>query len=937
MPEGMDRTFEILLSDIAPEALTFTLVGGPSGQYSLSPVPIVISKGEDRVMVTIRALNDAAAEFDEVFTLSLMSDSSLVMIGDRGSITVTIPENDQPIVVVPEVVTATLSLENITVPEGMDRTFEILLSDIAPEALTFTLVGGQSGQYSLSPVPIVISKGEDRVTVTIRALNDAAAEFDEVFTLSLMSDSSLVMIGDRGSITVTIPENDEAPARSVSFVAASSTSEEGTTANVEVKLEGDLHESEVVVSFTVGGTAVAGADFTSPVTSVTIPAGMRSAMITFAITSDSRYEGADETVVLTLTSATGDVTVGTPRVHTVKIMDNETAPTVVFDTGSSTVAEGDSANVVVELEGDLHESEVVVSFTVGGTAVAGADFTSPVTSVTIPAGMRSAMITFAITSDSRYEGADETVVLTLTSATGDVTVGTPSVHTVTINETAPTVVFNTDSSTSDEGTTATVEVKLDGDLHESEVVVDFTVGGTAVAGEDYTSPESSVTIPAGMRSAMITFAITSDSRYEGADETVVLTLTSATGDVTVGTPSVHTVTITDNVEVRNEDLDTSVITDTGTYSETLNVVLRDASPMREMLQELPDEYQHLEVSPLVDISFMDDGGDTVSNLAREVTVTISVPVAEVDSLGGPDRISFAVLHDGASQWELLATTYRVVDSEYVFETASDRFSLFGLVLRAEPPVVVGFDSATYRVNEASGTVELTVSVISGVLTETIRLSYAVSDVSTTVSEDYTVTVDMLELSLMTPSVTISVDIIDDALLENAEMFTVVLSGAPAGVTLNPASAEVTIEDDDMVVIGFDPVMYTVDEGAGTIALTVKVLSGDLGRAVTLSYETMDGSAIAGEDYTRKSGMLTLSAGDTETTIVVNITDDALFENAEMFTVVLSGATAGVTFNPASAEVTITDDDMVEIGFDPVMYTVDEGAGTVRTYGQGTQR
>ena len=59
------------------------------------------------------------------------------------------------------------------------------------------------------------------------------------------------------------------------------------------------------------------------------------------------------------------------------------------------------------------------------------------------------------------------MVLTLTSATGDVTVGTPSVHTVTINETAPTVVFDTDSSTSDEGTTANVEVRLDGDLHES--------------------------------------------------------------------------------------------------------------------------------------------------------------------------------------------------------------------------------------------------------------------------------------------------------------------------------------------------------------------------------------------------------------------------------------------------------------------------------------
>ena len=59
-------------------------------------------------------------------------------------------------------------------------------------------------------------------------------------------------------------------------------------------------------------------------------------------------------------------------------------------------------------------------------------------------------------------------------------------------------------------------------------------------------------------------------------------------------------------------------------------------------------------------------------------------------------------------------------------------------------IEIGFDSATYRVNEdALVRVDLTVSVISGVLTETLRLNYAVSDVSTTVSDDYTVTVDVL--------------------------------------------------------------------------------------------------------------------------------------------------------------------------------------------------
>ena len=69
----------------------------------------------------------------------------------------------------------------------------------------------------------------------------------------------------------------------------------------------------VVVSFTVGGTAVAGTDYTSPVTSVTIPAGMRSAMITFNIDADQHYDGADDTVVLNLVSATGGVTVGATK------------------------------------------------------------------------------------------------------------------------------------------------------------------------------------------------------------------------------------------------------------------------------------------------------------------------------------------------------------------------------------------------------------------------------------------------------------------------------------------------------------------------------------------------------------------------------------------------------------------------------------------------
>ena len=411
----------------------------------------MISKGVTSVIVTVTAVEDVDAESDEVFTLSLMSESSLVVIGDPGSVTVTIPENDQPATpVLPSVVTATLSLENLTVPEDEDRTFEIRLSENAPEDLTFTLVGGPVGEYSLSPDPIVISKGVTSVVVTVRALDDTDAESDEVFTLSLMSESSLVVIGDPGSITVTIPENDQPPeATDVEFVVTSALIDEGDEYEIELRL----------------------------------------------VDSD-----------------------GKPLSH--------------------------SRDITVMLE-VLNTMETTLS-------------------------------------------ADEYL--------------------------------------------------LDGEQRFSIMV----------------------NIPANEITGTVLFQSVDDN----ADE--------------------------------------------------------------------PDEHITLRISAADQVSW-------------QIGRTLRINVRDDD----------------------------------------------------DPPVVIGFDRDAYRVNERDGTLELTVSVINGVLTETIRLNYAVSDVSTTVSDDYTVSGNTLELSLMTSSVTISVDIIDDTSSESEEEFTVELSGAPAGITLDPAIATVTLTDNEI--------------------------------------------------------------------------------------------------------------------------------------------
>jgi photosystem II stability/assembly factor-like uncharacterized protein len=108
---------------------------------------------------------------------------------------------------------------------------------------------------------------------------------------------------------------------------------------------------------------------------------------------------------------------------------------------------------------------------------------------------------------------------------------------------------------------------------------------------------------------------------------------------------------------------------------------------------------------------------------------------------------------------------------------------------------------------------------------------------------------------------------------------------------------------------FNPASYTVNEGDGTVTLWVERLDGSDG-AVSVSYATANGSAVAGQDYTAKSGTLSWAAGDTAAkSIVVTILNDSLHENDEAFSVVLSNPTGGAGLGtPSTAVVTIVDND-----------------------------
>jgi hypothetical protein len=104
--------------------------------------------------------------------------------------------------------------------------------------------------------------------------------------------------------------------------------------------------------------------------------------------------------------------------------------------------------------------------------------------------------------------------------------------------------------------------------------------------------------------------------------------------------------------------------------------------------------------------------------------------------------------------------------------------------------------------------------------------------------------------------------------------------------------------------------YSVEEGAGTATITVFRNGPNLTQA-RVNYSVSAGTATAGADFTTTSGTLSWDVGDAAPkNIVVTILEDTAIEGNETFTVTLSEPFLADLGSPATATVTIIDNDAV---------------------------
>lgn len=100
--------------------------------------------------------------------------------------------------------------------------------------------------------------------------------------------------------------------------------------------------------------------------------------------------------------------------------------------------------------------------------------------------------------------------------------------------------------------------------------------------------------------------------------------------------------------------------------------------------------------------------------------------------------------------------------------------------------------------------------------------------------------------------------------------------------------------------------YTVDESAGTLAITVLRSGGSEG-AVSAAFSCAGGTATPGADFIPGAGTVSFADGQTSATILLAIVADGITEGPESATLTLGTPTGGAVLGaPASATIVIRD-------------------------------
>lgn len=286
------------------------------------------------------------------------------------------------------------------------------------------------------------------------------------------------------------------------------------------------------------------------------------------------------------------------------------------------------------------------------------------------------------------------------------------------------------------------------------------------------------------------------------------------------------------------------------------------------------------------------------------------------------RLAVVVIGDAATEDD---ETVSVTLSAPVNATLASTSASVTLLDDDEPSsmTIAAGNAAATETDPGQTTVKCNVkATLSATPAASVSVKYATAPGTAAAGTDYTTRTGNVSWQGGTTKLvkSIAITLVADDVTEGTEAFYVDLfEPNPANIGISPSRATCTITDDDAAagptIKAVSAATTEADPGQTTARCTLKAtLSTTPSTTVTVNYATTSaggGTAVAGTDYTPKSGTFSWPSGaaNLSKTIAVPVLSDNVDEGTETFFLDLSNPNpSSWTISPSRATCTITDDD-----------------------------
>ncbi len=391
---GATGSYTVRLNSQPSSTVTVSISPNAQVTTSVPSLSFTTANWSSAQTVTVTAVDDAVAEGAHTGTITHAASGGGYDGVGVASVTANITDNDS--------IGVTVSVSSVAVAEGgATGSYTVRLNSQPSSTVTVSISPNAQVTTSVPSLSFTTANWSSAQTVTVTAVNDTAIEATpHAGTITHAASGG----GYDGAVVASVTANITDDDFSVTFQSPTSSPDEGqvgsTVVNVPVVLTigaGRTLASPATVQAALTATsATLGIDFqfTSPFL-VSFPTGSASGAIVnvpVTILADTTDE-PNETITLTLqpASLSAGGAIGANPSHTMNIVDDD-GPAGLSVLDAQPAAEGSAGVAFTVVLSPASGQTATVTYTaVGGTAVAGADFTPTTGRADLPRreGLRS--------------------------------------------------------------------------------------------------------------------------------------------------------------------------------------------------------------------------------------------------------------------------------------------------------------------------------------------------------------------------------------------------------------------------------------------------------------------------------------------------------------------------------------------------------------------